>query len=175
MNYKFKIMNILINSLLTDSSQKDFLCFNSNNSNPIKHLQDVTKEIPNSPGLYFVFVKGDFYENKKHLNFIFENTRFSLMYFGKAGGHTKAGKKIAQGLNGRINNVISDSEKNIKDMKRGKYWDLILNEINENNFYIKYLEDEEPILIENKIYELLNVNSLVYPYLNSKLGRPKKL
>jgi hypothetical protein len=97
------------------------------------------------------------------------------MYFGKAGGHTKAGKKIAQGLNGRINNVVSDSEKNIKDMKRGKYWDLILNEINENNFYIKYIEDEEPILIENKIYELLNVDSLVYPYLNSTLGRPKTL
>jgi hypothetical protein len=63
-------MNILINSLLANSSQKDFICFNSNNSNPIKHLQDVTKEIPNSPGLYFVFVRGDFYENKKHLNFI---------------------------------------------------------------------------------------------------------
>lgn len=165
-------MNTLINSLLTNS-QKDFVCFNSNTSNPIKHLQDVTRGIPNYSGLYFVFVKGDFYKNKKHLNFIFDNTTFSLMYFGKAGGYTKAGKKISQGLNGRINNVISDSEKNIKDMKRGKYWDLILNEINENNFYIKFIENDEPLSIENKIYELLNVNSLIYPYLNSKLGRIK--
>jgi hypothetical protein len=166
-------MNDLINFLLTNSSQSKTYCFKSKTSNPIKHLQDVTKEIPNSSGLYFVFVQGDFYKNRNYLTFNFESKTFSLIYFGKAGGFTKTGKKIEQGLNKRINNVISDSEKNIKDMKRGKYWDLILNEINEQNFYIKYIETEEPLVIENKIYELLNTNSLEYPFLNSKLGRKK--
>ena len=37
------------------------------------------------------------------------------------------GSFTEQGLNGRLNNVISDQSIKLKDLKRAKYWEIILN------------------------------------------------
>jgi hypothetical protein len=87
------------------------------------------------------------------------------------GGITKKGKLIRQGLNGRINNVTSDSTRNFKDIKRAKYLNVIMSEFNIDNMLIFYKENDNPQLLEDEIYSFFDNNGLNYPLLNKKRGR----
>lgn len=82
-------------------------------------------------------------------------------------------KKIIQGLNGRINNVVSDKYRNLKDEKRANYWNLIMNEFNFNELIIIYKLHNNPIEVENNIYDFLDKYNLKYPLINKKRGRNK--
>lgn len=167
-------MKNYITSLIGLNNSNNIFSFNSNTINPVEELKKSTINVPNTSGLYFVFVKGVFYKDLNHLIFSFNDNEYSLMYFGKAGGLTKKGKIIKQGLKGRINNVISKSKKGFKDLKRANYWELVMKENNITNFIIRYVEVNEPRNVESDIYNFLKIGKLDYPYLNCKLGRPKK-
>lgn len=147
--------------------------FENSNSDSIKELKCKTHHIPNNAGLYFVFCDENI-NSGKHLEFLIKNKPKNLIYFGKAGGFKKRGIKIKQGLHGRINNVVSDSLLELKDVKRAKYWKIIMEKYKIKKFYILCIENENPILVENKIYDLLKINNLEYPLLNKKLGRKLK-
>ncbi len=148
--------------------------FDNSNLNPITALKLKTSHIPNNAGLYFVFCDENI-NPKQHLSFLIKNKTKNLIYFGKAGGLKKDGIKIKQGLNGRINNVVSDSLLKLKDIKRAKYWTIIMDNYKIQKLFVYCIEMDNPILTENKIYELLNVNNLEYPLLNKKLGRNLKV
>ncbi len=167
-------MKNYITSLIGLNISNNIFSFNSNSINPVEELKKSTINVPNTPGLYFVFVKGFFYEDLNHLIFSFKDDEYSLMYFGKAGGVTKEGKIIEQGLIKRINNVISNSKRGIKNMSRANYWELIMKENKIDNFIVIYVEVNEPSNVERDIYNYLKSGKLDYPYLNGKLGRPKK-
>jgi hypothetical protein len=155
---------------IVNNKGKNYFEFNNNNENPVKYLKEQTKSVPNTAGLYLVFTKKNNNEFK-HLNFEIENDLHQLLYFGKAGGLTKKGKSIRQGLNGRINNVISDSKLNLKDVKRAIYWERIMNEFKFNKLTIIYFEDKNPQELENKIYSFLDKEEKRYPLMNKKRGR----
>jgi len=147
--------------------------FEYSNRDSIKELKCKTHHIPNNSGLYFVFCNENI-NPEKHLKFLIKNKPKNLIYFGKAGGFKKSGVKIKQGLHGRINNVVSDSLLKLKDIKRAKYWEIIMDRNKIKKLYILCIEIDNPILIENKIYDLLKANNLEYPLLNKKLGRKSK-
>jgi hypothetical protein len=159
---------------LVTASQKKFQ-FEAGKVNPIKHLKEVTYGVPDEPGIYLVFSeKQKDLEGKTHLYFQIDDLSVELLYFGKAGGISSSGKTFAQGLNGRINNVISDSSKNLKDVKRGIYWDLEMSENEESRFTVYYLLCDNPIQAEKAVYNYLDSHSLLYPRMNKKLGRKRK-
>ena len=139
--------------------------------NPIKHLKNQTNSVPNCSGLYLVFSKKKSFEISEHLNFEIENEIKELLYFGKAGGITKKGKVIKQGLNGRINNVVSDSHRNLKDIKRANYWNVVMNDNDFDKLTIIYFIDDNPQEIEDVIYSFLDERNLRYPLMNKKRGR----
>jgi hypothetical protein len=96
------------------------------------------------------------------------------LYFGKA-GHKKNGELTKQKLKERLNNVISDSSRNLKDVKRAIYWEIILNELRENEFLVIWIGSESNCVSdEQTIYSALKSNKHTYPFLNKKLGRRKE-
>jgi hypothetical protein len=164
------VMEIIENIL-----KKELIIFDFEKSDSaINKLKEQTKNVPNIPGLYFVFCKDKFDETYSHLELNLDNTTHTLLYFGKAGGITYEGKKLKQGLNGRLNNVISDSSRNLKDIKRAKYWEIIMNERNISILRIVCFICENPSQIEESIYNELDISNKLYPFLNKKRGRNKK-
>lgn len=157
-------------SIINSSKEKKFI-FNKLTNSPTKQLVEKTKSVPNVAGLYLVFCKEDLCSNEKHLIYSIDETNYTLLYFGKAGGKTMSGKIINQGLNGRINNVVSDSIRKLKDIKRADYWEIFMVENNIENFHVFYFVNDEPTKIENLIYKHLDDNSLMYPLMNKKRGR----
>ena len=133
----------------------------------------MTKGIKNSPGIYLVFCREEISKEYNHLRVSINSTSYTLLYFGKAGGKTKAGKLLTQGLSGRINNVVSDRTRNLKDVRRGKYWKAIMNEFLISSFLVVYNYNEFPLSVEQTIYNYLNNNKLKYPLMNKELGRGK--
>ena len=151
--------------------QANFFWFLSGQKNPSKFLKTATKDVPNKPGLYFVFAEGKLNEADYHLHYNFDGQNYTLCYFGKAGGITKAGKILKQGLNDRINNVVSDNGRNLKYVYRAVYWDIIMSEYRIQKLHIRYIVKNDPIILEGIIYNLLNEKKLKYPIMNKPLGR----
>lgn len=162
-------MKNIISNIINNCSEDRFELFREV-ANPILHLKEQSASVPNKPGLYLIFCSNDFYTENNHLNFEIDNKQYSLLYFGKAGGITQKGKLIKQGLIGRINNVTSDSSRNVKDMKRGKYWNVIMSEFGIGSMLLIYFENDNPQSIEDEIYAFLDNNGGNYPLLNKKRG-----
>ena len=166
-------MQELIINIIENKVNNSFQ-FNCNENNPVNHLRVQTIAVPNSSGLYLVFFKRrdeELCDNCAHLNYQIKLQLNELVYFGKAGGVTKNGKVIRQGLRGRINNVISDSSRNLKDVKRANYWNIVMNERGFEKFTIIYFEHENPQNLENIIYNFLDEGNYKYPLLNKRRGR----
>lgn len=163
-------MNKIICDIL-DKTPNHHFNFKRNSNSPIRHLKEQTVAVPESAGLYLVFCPYSFKQVEGHLKFTINGELFSLLYFGKAGGITKGGKIIKQGLKGRLNNVTSDSQRNLIDVKRAVYWDLIMNEYLIDNFCIYFSLNDNPQELEDAIYFFLDNNSKSYPLMNKKRGR----
>lgn len=163
----------VIESLLAKSKDNLAFLFFRTEENQIKNLQNTTKDIPNTAGLYLVFCERDSAIVPEHLLYIINEKEYILSYFGKAGGTTKKGKVLSQGLNGRINNVVSDSNLDLKDIKRAKYWNIIMQNNGIEKFYVRCIEMSEPQTIEDEIYFYLDFNNLQYPLMNKFRGRKK--
>ncbi|AMQ57769.1 hypothetical protein AO498_15045 [Algoriphagus sanaruensis] len=151
----------------------DFFEFKLSDIDPTLNLRQVSINVPDLSGLYLVFCTNEIKPDCSHLRFQIKGVDYFLIYFGKAGGTTNNGRVLKQGLKGRINNVVSDSHRNIKDLKRGEYWDLIMREKGIDHFYISYVQHNSPQILEDMIYSFLDINNLTYPYLNKKRGRGK--
>jgi hypothetical protein len=163
----------LINEIIELRGTNSFE-FTNKTSNHICHLNEQTIEVPNTSGLYLVFrkqISDDSESTFSHLIYLIEGENYELIYFGKAGGLTKEGKAIKQGLRGRINNVITDSIRGLKDIKRANYWNIIMKEFNIDQLRILYSEVSNPQDFENIIYKFLDNHNLKYPILNKKRGR----
>ena len=135
----------------------------------INSLSLQSSNVPNCAGLYFVFCENNESDNPH----IFEilKKEYSLIYFGKA-GQFKDGSFTEQGLNGRLNNVTSDTSRKLKDIKRAKYWEIILNELKKDKFLIIWVETRENcVLEEDSIYDVLKADNISYPFLNKKRGK----
>lgn len=156
--------------LIENSDIKGSFVFKRNHeSGPVKTLKTATTSVPSIPGLYFVFCKIE--NNINDHSFTINKTSYSLLYFGKA-GQKKNGQITKQKLNERLNNVISDSSRNLKDVKRGVYWNIILNEMNKDEFYVIWIATKENcVKDEMMIYDALKKGNHTYPALNKKLGR----
>jgi hypothetical protein len=164
-------MRNLIESIIVNKGDNYFE-FHSNSDNPVGHLKEQTNSVPKGPGIYLVFTqKEDVCEKCAHLNYEIEGIRSELLYFGKAGGLTKNSGIIKQGLNGRINNVVSDSSRNLRDIRRANYWNIVMNEFGFEIWTIIYHEHSNPQDIENTFYNFLDINNLKYPLLNKRRGK----
>jgi hypothetical protein len=149
-------------------SLKNKFVFNANHENPVKHLKDVTANVPETDGLYYVFAKANS-SSPNHLVFDLDKQQYELIYFGIAGGVTKNGKEGKQKLKGRINNVVGSSS-----IKRAKYWQQEMHKQQIEEFIVFYLIHPNPQVEEATYYTYLNTNGLIYPLLNKKRGRPNK-
>lgn len=161
----------IINSLLEKREERLAFAFWRTVDNQIKNLKIATEHIPNTAGLYLVFCEKRSTEASEHLVYTINNREYILCYFGKAGGTTKEGKILKQGLSGRINNVISDSFLYLKDIKRAKYWNIIMQSNKIDFFYVQCFLIDEPQEIEDRIYYELDSNNLTYPLMNKKRGK----
>jgi|688.fasta_scaffold190383_2 cytoplasmic iron level regulating protein YaaA (DUF328/UPF0246 family) len=164
-------MKDLINGILKNPVNKYFE-FELSVSNSVKNLKKATKLVPNLSGIYLVFSEG--LSESNHLNFKISDKNYSLLYFGKAGGITNSGRVIIQGLNSRINNVVSDSTRGLKDVKRAKYWNELMLEFGIEKLYVFCNIHDNPQQLENIIYGYLDNNNLEYPLMNKKRGRLSK-
>lgn len=164
-------MKDLINSIIKNQVNKYFE-FELTEGNSVKKLKKATKLVPNLSGIYLVFSEG--LNESTHLNFKISNKNYSLLYYGKAGGKTNSGRVIVQGLNSRINNVVSDSKRGMKDVKRAKYWNEIMLEFGIEKLYVVFHIHDAPQQLENIIYDYLDSNNLEYPLMNKKRGRLSK-
>jgi hypothetical protein len=159
---------------IIENKDDNFFEFNVNSLNPVKHLKDITNSVPERPGIYLVFTnknEADFCEDYSHLNFFIDHYLCELVYFGKAGGLTTKGRLIRQGLKGRINNVVSDSGRNLKDVPRAVYWNVIMNDHNFQTLKVIFFEHNNPQNLENEIYAFLDANNRKYPLMNKRRGR----
>ncbi|MEI8085106.1 MAG: hypothetical protein WCG93_02700 [Paludibacter sp.] len=163
-------MNV-INELLHESDDNLSFYFHQSEDYQTKNLQNATRYIPNSAGLYLVFSEKTTLGDHSHLTYTINNKEYELCYFGKAGGTTKQGKLLAQGLNGRINNVVSDRSLNLKDIKRAKYWNIIMQNHDIDKFYVRCIQIVEPQNNEDEIYFELDSKNLKYPLMNKYRGR----
>lgn len=156
--------------LIENSEKKGCFIFQVENNDPVKSLKRQSENVPDESGMYFVFS-----ENEKEDNpypFIIDNKPFELLYFGKAGQKLN-GKRFKQQLQGRINNVVSDSSRRIKDKKRGNYWDLILNELGKTELFIIWIISQKNCAEdENNLYAIIKSQNFDLPFLNKKRGRP---
>lgn len=164
-------MKDLINSIIKNQVNKYFE-FELTEGNSVKKLKKATKLVPNLSGIYLVFSEG--LNESTHLNFKISNKNYSLLYYGKAGGKTNSGRVIVQGLNSRINNVVSDTKRGMKDVKRAKYWNEIMLEFGIEKLYVVFHIHDAPQQLENIIYDYLDSNNLEYPLMNKKRGRLSK-
>lgn len=163
----------LITNIIENKGNNSFV-FHLNEINPVKHLREQTINVPNRPGLYLVFSKkknNEICENCAHLNYQIENEWNELVYFGKAGGVSREGKVFQQGLNGRINNVVTDNQRILKNIKRANYWNIVMNEYNFEILTIIYIEHQNPQNLENVIYNYIDKGNYKYPLLNKRRGR----
>lgn len=160
----------IVLKIYNKSKNKGYFFFNiDQNMGAIKSLATQSCYVPNCAGLYFVFCENEQNENP-HLFEILEK-KYSIIYFGKA-GQNKDGSFVKQGLNGRLNNVISDSKRNLKDVKRAKYWEIILDELKKDEFLVIWIETiENCVLEEESIYDVLKAENISYPLLNKKRGK----
>lgn len=156
---------------IINTNHNNLFVYNRLSENSVKHLKIQSNLVPNTAGLYLVFCRENIYKANSHLKFEINNINHTLLYFGKAGGTTHSGKIITQGLNGRINNVVSDSKRNLKDVKRANYWTIVMTEYQIETLYVIYYPYQAPQSLENIIYNFLDVNNLVYPLMNKKRGR----
>jgi hypothetical protein len=161
-------MKDIINTIIKNKNNKYFE-FELNEDNPVKTLKNATELVTNFPGIYLVFSEG--LAKSNHLNFKIFDKNYYLLYFGKAGGITNSGKVISQGLKNRINNVVSDSNRGLKDIKRARYWSIIMLEFGIEKLYVITHVYKNPQKLENLIYEYLDNNKLEYPLMNKKRGR----
>ncbi len=159
-------MEQIIYKILADDLSFEF---SKSSAEPTKHLKNVTEKIPNDSGLYLVFCLEELNYENSHLVFDFNNKKLTLVYFGKAGGYKKDGSRFSQGLNGRINNVVSN------DVRRALYWKKEMEANNLSKYFVYCLLDENPAIIENEIYDFLDRNNLSYPLMNKKRGKKPKL
>ncbi len=162
-----QIMQQAIISLLEQSNYLHFI-FSSVEKSAVSHLKLLTKDVPNKDGLYSVFADKVEGVTDAHLIYHIESKEYQLIYFGISGGETKRGKKGAQKLRARINNVVGSDSCNWaiywnNEMRKNKFLQFVV-------FYCPYTPPKE---FEMEIY--LNVNELKYPLLNKKRGRIKKV
>ncbi len=173
--FYFKKLMLIEMEIIENILKDKILIFEFEKSDSAVHkLKEQTKNIPNLSGLYFVFCQEKLDEKFKHLEFNLVDLTHTLLYFGKAGGVTLKGNKLKQGLKGRLNNVISDSSRNLKDIKRAKYWEIIMDENNISILRIVCFLSDNPSQIEESIYNELDKSNKIYPFLNKKRGRNKK-
>jgi|688.fasta_scaffold415682_2 hypothetical protein len=160
-------------SLINNARQSGSFIFKVDpNIGAVKSLSNVTSSVPSIPGLYFCFCRETTKVNEH--SFDINHQHYTLLYFGKA-GHKKNGELTKQKLKERLNNVISDSSRNLKDVKRAIYWEIILNELRENEFLVIWIGSESNCVSdEQTIYSALKSNKHTYPFLNKKLGRRKE-
>jgi hypothetical protein len=160
----------LISTIINNTKKRGDFIFKINETiGAIKSLSLQSSNVPNTPGLYFLFCETEEF-NDPHV-FDIHNKKYSLLYFGKA-GQKKDGTRVKQGLNGRINNVISDSKRNLKDIPRAKYWEIIMKELSKDNFMIIWVETTvNCVEIEESIYDILKIQNITYPFLNKKRGK----
>jgi hypothetical protein len=163
------MLKAFINNHLLNSEELVF----RKSETPVQTLKKLTHEVKNEAGLYFLFIPVIIEDSNPNLIFEFNSKKYTMCYFGKAGGLTRDGKKILQGLNGRINNVTSDSSRGLKDIKRAIYWNQFLTENQLDSLILKYIYVENPLQIEREIYKILKTNNIQYPELNKKLGKKK--
>jgi len=155
-----------IKNILETSNENSFT-FQFDALNPKKQLKIKTIEVPNEARLYFVFCEEHLSIDNNHLLYELNGKYYTLLYFGKAGGLTKSGKKTKQGLKGRINNVVSG------DVPRAIYWTSVMKENHIKKFHVFYQIIENPSATENMIYQFLDMNSKKYPLMNQRRGRKK--
>lgn len=165
-------MQNLILNIIAESIDNYFV-FDRNHENPILQLKQRTENVPDVSGLYFVFYHQTTDNDFEHLNYEINGVKYTLAYFGKAGGVTRNGKIIKQGLKRRLNNVVSDSVRNLIDVKRAKYWEIIMNENKIENFYVIYYYHNQPDEKENSIYSYLKLYNAEYPLMNKVRGRKR--
>lgn len=167
-------MKQLVEQIITQSTGS--FIFKAGQEDPNQHLRDVTNSIPDTmPGFYLVFTDGELYPKEVHLLYTINGNLYTLCYFGKGGGFKKNGSgNRTQQLRARLNNVVSDSSRDIKDMKRARYWKRLLNEYNKNELLIIYKEHVKPYELEDEIYDYLKREKLLYPFMNKKQGKKKK-
>ncbi len=149
------------------NTNKHFI-FKSKESKPVAHLRDVSKNVPDTDGNYYVFANSNV-DTPEHLKFSLQDSDYELYYFGIAGGISKNGKIGKQKLKGRINNVVGKPS-----IKRAKYWDHEMLKYDIAKLDVYYFENPKPKDTEDYLYLYLNKNVLTYPKLNKKRGRPKK-
>jgi hypothetical protein len=164
----------LISNIINHSKKRGNFIFSINkNIGAIKSLSLQSINVPNTPGLYFLFCETENI-NDPHVFEIY-NKKHSLLYFGKA-GQKKDGAIVKQGLKGRLNNVITDSKRKLKDVPRAKYWEVILNELSKTSLMILWVETSDNCVeLEETIYEALGSDNITYPFLNKKRGKSKKI
>lgn len=158
-------------SLVNNSDEKgDFIFKVDAHQGAVKSLRNQSNGVADVAGLYFVFIEHS-EPNDLH-SFIINQNPYSLIYFGKA-GQKSDGTHVKQKLKGRINNVVSVASRNLKDINRGEYWKIILDELSKDKFLIVWMKSNESCVSDEKsIYDALNQGNLEYPYLNKRLGRP---
>ena len=168
-----KVYQKTIIYLIQNATNKGSFIFKANDeSGPVETLKKATISVPSLPGLYFAFCKED-NTNNEH-TFKIHKISYTLLYFGKA-GQKKNGQITKQKLNERLNNVISDSKRNLKDVKRGVYWNIILNELGKEELYVIWIStNKNCVTEETSIYNALKKGNHMLPFLNKKLGRKKK-
>ena len=167
-------MENLILKIIAESGD-NYFDFDRDNEYPVLHLKKQTENILDVSGLYFVFYSERIENDFEHLKFEINGIILNLAYFGKAGGITKAGKTINQGLKGRLNNVVSDSSRNLIDVKRAIYWKVVMEEYKIEKFHIIYHFHNQPDEIENSIYNYLNLHKVKYPLMNKVRGRKSNI
>jgi len=164
--------NTVINLINNAKAKGDFIFKVENIIGATKSLAIQSKSVLNVPGIYFLFCETDDLHSEH--TFKINDGFFNLLYFGKAGQKKDGSVNKTQQLYDRINNVISDSKRGLKDVKRGIYWEMILKELNKECFKIIWIEtNENCVTDENTIYESLRRNKIESPFLNKKLGRKK--
>lgn len=154
-----------INQILESGNVQSFM-FHAGHEKPAQHLRNVTQNVPQVPGIYLVFYEGEVFNEADYLKYFVNGITLTLAYFGIAKGGDGPSYKTNQGLKGRINNVVENN------IQRAKYWDLRMSENNIQTFYVFYLAIDLPKEIEDNIYDELDEQNLIYPFLNQKRGRP---
>lgn len=138
---------------------------------PARYLNSITQEVPNEEGMYWVFSSKIINPNADHLHFELKNQMVELVYFGKAGG-----ENIKQGLQGRIRNVVSDANRQIKDMQRGTYWALVMQpeDLDIESLFVFYQTMKQAKETEDSFYRFLDHSNKKYPELVKPRGRARR-
>ena len=132
---------------------------------PQRYLSQITQNVPNEEGNFIVFSTKILNPSLLHLHFMLDGQKVELVDFGKAGGVRPNGKPIRQGIYGRINNVVSDSAREIKDMNRGTYWSLVMqpNDLDIPTLLVYYQEFNGAAARKREYLAYLNRNNLAHP------------